>query len=104
MATAHPWADRLRHASPSVRRIAILDALCAQPPALAELLTHAEHEHDERAALLIVRGVIAAHERGAPLNLPHAQATLARLRDHPATPPALAHAALLAHDTLTTTP
>jgi hypothetical protein len=86
--------ERLSDPRPAVRRIAIMDMLRdAGESGLTALLTHLLRETDERAALLIVR--TCAERTYQP-----ARPVLAQLRDNTATPAAVAHAALLAHDAL----
>lgn len=86
--------ERLTDPRPAVRRIAIMDMLRdAGESGLTALLTHLPRETDERAALLIVR--TCAERTYQP-----ARPVLAQLRDNPAASAAVAHAALLAHDSL----
>lgn len=78
------------------RRTAILDliALAASDPSAADaLFNHLPLETDERAALLIIRHLLAHADRRA---LP----ALWSLYDRPGTPVRIAHAAIVAHDTI----
>ena len=59
----------------------------------AALESHLPHEHDERAALLIIRHLASAGRRAA---MPR----LLAMYHNRETPVAIAHAAILAHDVL----
>jgi hypothetical protein len=87
---------RLRLAEPeaAVRRIAILDLvrLAAKSDGVnAALLEHLQREPDEKAAIVIVRHL-------GQVGFGAARPVLKALYDTLATPPRLAHAAILAHD------
>ena len=87
---------RLSSDAPGARRVAILDLIALSirdPRASAALESHLPNEHDERAALLVIRHLASAGRRGAMPRL------LAMYQDR-GTPVAIAHAAILAHDSL----
>ena len=85
---------RLSWKDAGARRVAILDLITlSDPGADAALLAHLPGEQDERAAIHIIRRLAAAG-RSAPMPL------LLKLYENRATPVAIAHAAILAHDTL----
>jgi hypothetical protein len=70
-----------------------MDLAGAGEQGLAALLGHLPHEADEKAAILIIRALANAKVIGA-------RGALAILRDDPATPVQVYHAAVLAHDRL----
>jgi hypothetical protein len=85
---------RLKSPSAPVRRVAAMDLLQqGSEEALCALLEHLLGEADEKCAVLIVRGL------GKAEYIP-ARGALARLRDNPATPIRVYHAAILANDRL----
>jgi hypothetical protein len=88
----HDPLPRLSHADPGVRRIAVLDLArdTASNPALIDRLAV---ERDERTAILIIR---ALEERGGVAAMP----ALWNLYSETTTPVRVAHAAILAHDTI----
>lgn len=83
---------RLAHNAPGVRRVAVLD-LAPDPRAHPALIERLAVERDERTAILIVR---ALAERGGPEAMP----ALWRLYADAGTPVRVAHAAILAHDSI----
>lgn len=96
--TEHPPpSSRLSDARAPVRRIAIRDLIAlaerGDAGATAALTAHLARERDEAALLLVIRAL-------ARLNAQGAAGYLARLRDDSGSSPAVAHAALLAHDEL----
>jgi HEAT repeat protein len=85
---------RLASPDPSVRRLAIHDLIAAtDADANGALLAHLPSETDERAALLIIRHAAASR-------LFAAMPVLMGLYGDRRTPVRIAHAAILAHDTL----
>lgn len=84
--------SRLSHPDAGVRRIAVLD-LAREPAAQAALIDRLGVERDERTAILIIRGL---GERGDAA----AMRVLWNLYADAATPVRVAHAAVLAHDTI----
>jgi hypothetical protein len=82
---------RLVSADDRVRRIAVRDLAAAGQEGLAAIVDRLPAETDERTKILMVR--VLGEARFVP-----AMAALARVRDDPATPAALFHAAILAHD------
>lgn len=91
--------ERLSHPSAAVRRIAVLDLrelplASEQALDVADALTVAIRvEPDEPTRIALIRALARI---GGPQHQPH----LAALRDDPATPVAVAHAAILAHDAI----
>ena len=91
--------ERLSHPSAGVRRIAVLDLrerplTSEQSLAVADALAGAIlAEPDDPTRIALIRAL-------APIGSPQHQPPLAALRDDPATPVAVAHAATLAHDAI----
>jgi hypothetical protein len=95
-ATLTELVERLAWSEAGARRVAILDLIRLSendPEATGVLLQHLTRERDERAGILIVRHLGVAAGLGA---LP----ALWALYQDRATPVVLAHAAILAHDTI----
>ncbi len=98
--TAPPGLDelaaRLRSPEAPVRRIAVLDLVRLandRPEATAALAAHLRVETDEKSRIAIVRHL--GHVRHAP-----SKADLWALYADRGTPARVAHAAILAHDTI----
>jgi hypothetical protein len=86
-------AARLQDRDPRVRRIAAMDLAKAGEPGLAMVAARLSAEDDEKTALTLVRLLGEGRWGGARL-------ALAQVRDAPATPVMVYHAAVLAHDRL----
>ncbi|MCC6661452.1 MAG: hypothetical protein IT437_11260 [Phycisphaerales bacterium] len=84
--------SRIDHRDPGVRRVAVLD-LAPDPATHRALIERLLIERDERTAVLICRQ-LGAHADAAVM------ATLWGLYADSTTPVRIAHAAVLAHDTI----
>jgi len=90
---------RLSWKDAGARRVAILDLIAlSDPGADAALLAHLPGEQDERAAIHIIRRLAAAGRSASMRST--SMPLLLKLYENRATPVAIAHAAILAHDTL----